>query len=185
MPTINLPNYMKARGWLTDKERMALRDAARFIPEYSTIVNIGVEYGASVICLVAGRRNKTVKIVAIDIDNGPWEDQGYQPIENLELYLADSGAMAKSWNDPIRLLFIDGDHSYEGVMRDIRWIDHLLPSGLAIFHDAYEWGTNGENVVRAVCPDVNKAIDDWFMNTADSFYELQPVDSMRLFRKKR
>jgi hypothetical protein len=93
--------------------------------------------------------------------------------------------MAESWERPVSLIFVDGDHSYEGVLRDTRWIDHLLPGGLVIFHDCYEWGVEEDRVVRAVCPDVNKAVDDWLVNVADGYFELNPVDSMRLFRKKR
>ena len=47
-----------------------------------------------------------------------------------------SDAAARDWKRPIDLIFIDGDHSYEGVKRD--WdlfLPHMKPSGVAIFHD--------------------------------------------------
>ncbi|HNO79502.1 MAG TPA: class I SAM-dependent methyltransferase [Phycisphaerae bacterium] len=37
---------------------------------------------------------------------------------------------------PIRVLFIDADHSYEGVRDDFEnWHSHVAPGGLIIFHD--------------------------------------------------
>jgi predicted O-methyltransferase YrrM len=47
-----------------------------------------------------------------------------------------SGAVASSWNRPIDILFIDGDHSYEGVKRDWEaFLPHMAPFGIVVFHD--------------------------------------------------
>ncbi len=45
--------------------------------------------------------------------------------------------MAKQYRGaPIRVLFIDADHSYEGVRADFEtWWPHVSPGGLIIFHD--------------------------------------------------
>jgi predicted O-methyltransferase YrrM len=41
------------------------------------------------------------------------------------------------WGLPIDLLFIDGDHSEEGVGRDwTEWSRFVVPGGIVIFHDA-------------------------------------------------
>jgi hypothetical protein len=44
---------------------------------------------------------------------------------------------AHAWNrTPIRILFIDGWHSYEAVTEDILlWFPHVLPGGLIVFDD--------------------------------------------------
>ncbi|MEM6530769.1 MAG: class I SAM-dependent methyltransferase, partial [Chloroflexota bacterium] len=37
----------------------------------------------------------------------------------------------------IDLLFVDGDHSYKGVSRDLRlYLPHLRPGGILIMHDS-------------------------------------------------
>ncbi|MGO1118063.1 class I SAM-dependent methyltransferase [Rhodovibrionaceae bacterium A322] len=50
-----------------------------------------------------------------------------------------SEIIAPGWKDPISLLFIDGDHSYEGVKRDAEcWLPHLVPGGTVVFDDAVD-----------------------------------------------
>jgi Methyltransferase domain len=42
----------------------------------------------------------------------------------------------KNWNDPIALLWIDGDHSYDGVKQDIDdWAPLVVKNGYIAFHD--------------------------------------------------
>jgi cephalosporin hydroxylase len=59
-----------------------------------------------------------------------------------------SAEIAKVWSFPIGLLFIDGDHRYDGCMADYNgFAKHIIPGGYLIFHD-YEPGF--PDVVRAV-----------------------------------
>ena len=47
-----------------------------------------------------------------------------------------SAEVAAGWSRPVDLLFIDGDHSYEGVKRD--WdlfVPFVKPFGIVVFHD--------------------------------------------------
>jgi hypothetical protein len=57
--------------------------------------------------------------------------------EGVRTLRAYSTAVAREWKDPIRLLWIDGDHSYEGAKADFDgFTQHLIPGGIVAFHDA-------------------------------------------------
>jgi predicted O-methyltransferase YrrM len=56
--------------------------------------------------------------------------------EQVMIVRSTSEEAARNWKDPIDLLFIDGDHSYEGVKRD--WdlfAPYVKPFGIVVFHD--------------------------------------------------
>jgi predicted O-methyltransferase YrrM len=56
--------------------------------------------------------------------------------EQVSVIRSYSDAAAREWSLPIDLIFIDGDHSYEGVKRDWElFLPHVKPSGVVIFHD--------------------------------------------------
>ena len=54
----------------------------------------------------------------------------------VEVVRADSSGAAREWSRPIDLLFIDGDHSYDGVKADWdAFARHVRPFGFVVFHD--------------------------------------------------
>jgi predicted O-methyltransferase YrrM len=57
--------------------------------------------------------------------------------EIVSLINLSSEYFSSSWSEPISLLWIDGDHSYEGVKRDFRcWLPHLQTNTMIAFDDA-------------------------------------------------
>jgi len=84
------------------------------------------------------------------IDCAPQDDELLQRLfqwqgvgRNVELIVGDSQKTKYPQIGAIDILFIDGDHSYDGCLNDIvNWYDHLVPNGHLIFHDSYlgEWG---------------------------------------------
>jgi len=61
---------------------------------------------------------------------------------------------------PYDLIFVDGDHTYEGLSRDIKHIkDHLRPGGYLVVHDYFGWynGTTNKSPIRAVAHELVKS----------------------------
>jgi hypothetical protein len=57
---------------------------------------------------------------------------------NVELLVGDSQTTKYSQIGGIDLLFVDGDHSYEGCLRDLEnWWPHVVPNGHVVLHDCY------------------------------------------------
>ena len=73
--------------------------------------------------------------------------------QKVHLLVADSRT-ADPPPEPIEVLFIDGDHSYEGAKADFeRWSEYVRPGGQVLLHDAVNTGGYGNHypgVVRLV-----------------------------------
>ncbi|MGO8752589.1 MAG: class I SAM-dependent methyltransferase [Thermoguttaceae bacterium] len=62
----------------------------------------------------------------------------------VEIVRKYSAEAAEGWQHPIDMLFIDGDHSYDGVRRD--WdlfMPHVREFGIVVFHDT-TWSLNAK-----------------------------------------
>ncbi len=71
--------------------------------------------------------------------------------EKVELVVGDSRT-AEPPPEPAALVFVDGDHTYEGARADyLRWRELVRPGGRLLFHDAVDTGGYGntyEGVAR-------------------------------------
>jgi hypothetical protein len=49
-----------------------------------------------------------------------------------------SDIVGRAWQTPVSLIFIDGSHAYESVLKDYQiWAKHLIIGGYLIFHDIF------------------------------------------------
>ena len=79
------------------------------------------------------------------------------------------------------LVFIDGEHSYEQVVRDFQnYRDLLAPGGLMLFHDYCYGNHNGQPEAN---PGVRRAVDEHVM-TEDAFEPLLLAHSLMAFVKQ-
>ena len=123
----------------------------------AVVVEIGSARGMSACAMaLACRQNHSGRVYSIDPHSvNDWNDDGtggntyeffvdrlqrYKLTEWCEVIRATSDQAAIKWDRPIDLLFIDGDHTYEGVKRDfdlfLKWV---RPTGIVAFHDTL-WG---------------------------------------------
>ncbi len=62
--------------------------------------------------------------------------QAYGVRERVEFFQMRSDKLAETWDRPLKILWIDGDHTYTGVMKDITLFEkHLKPGAIVCFHD--------------------------------------------------
>lgn len=167
-------NHMTAKGWLTEAERTLLFESAKGA---KTILNIGIEYGASLHCLRNGA-GMTATLYAMDLIGDDKLDGNPSAI----IVRGDSGEIVSTWNMPIDLIFIDGDHGYAGVTADCGYLEHVEVGGMAIFHDCYA-AEEAEIVPHRICPGVTKAVDDWYAGVGESWIEQERVSSCRVFAR--
>lgn len=174
--------YKDAKGWLRPEEREALVKYARdcrYIThnqDRATMVNIGVEFGASLACLRAGAPHASIYGIDIDISKAV---SNY----HCKLIEADSSLFWMEWPDwkELDLLFIDGDHTLDGVRHDTMWTTFVRISGYVIFHDCYDY--DDPSVVHKLVPGVNQAVQEWAERQDQNIMEREPVGTMRIFRK--
>ena len=181
----------KVRGYISAGEIDLLISLAGKVPADGTMVNIGVEYGRSVVCMHVA--NETADIVGIDIKLERW--QHGKTLKNVRLIEANSQEYVNEWDGPIDFIFVDGDHGYNGVTKDTKWADHIVVGGYIAFHDCYNWPPAKPKTIHFRCPGVNKAVEEWFRKTLSvtvvppepprygDWEELEPVDSIRIFKR--
>jgi predicted O-methyltransferase YrrM len=149
-----IARIMSVEGAITEREAQLLFSAAENVRD-GCIVEIGSHRGRSTVALALGSRaGFNVPVYAVDPhgefsgvyggDFGP-HDRACFMQNMLRLGTADivrlvnlsSEYITASWPDVVGLLWIDGDHRYKGVKRDLTcWLPHLRPDATVIFHDA-------------------------------------------------
>jgi predicted O-methyltransferase YrrM len=146
----------KIPGYLGENEARFIGLLAACTPAKGTIVEIGSFRGRSTVMLAkVASHYGLAPVVAIDPHNseillrpdGPIEPTSYHDfLESLrvtgvstyvEVHRAQSKTISATWTRPIRLLWIDGDHSYNGTKDDFQgFVPSLVPFGIVALHDA-------------------------------------------------
>lgn len=81
---------------------------------------------------------------------------------DVELIEKKSQEAIKDFNREIDVLLIDGEHSYDAIVRDIEWIKFVKPGGLICFHD---YG-------NSKYPGVKDAIDKFILPKYSQVYKI-------------
>ncbi|WP_285708703.1 class I SAM-dependent methyltransferase [Microtetraspora sp. NBRC 16547] len=157
----------RAKGFMPPEEGMALFELARAYGSRGPICEIGTYCGKSAIYLGAGARAAGSVVFTVDHHRGSEEiqpgwahhdptlmDPCFGKMDSLPFFrraiaaagledeviavVGASETVARHWNTPLALLFIDGGHSEEPVTRDYEgWAPHVIDGGALVFHDIY------------------------------------------------
>jgi predicted O-methyltransferase YrrM len=144
-----------APGFLTEREARFLALAAAATPAEGAIVEIGSFKGKSTVGLASIAAQYALgKVIAVDPFTAPAStDPGLGGASSsydefcrtlatagltafVEVHRMFSRELARGWNRPIRFLWIDGDHTYEGVKEDLDLFGpHLAAGAVVAMHD--------------------------------------------------
>lgn len=192
--------YASIDGWLTVDEAIALFELANGLPDTQPrAIEIGSWQGKSTVCIAQGLRQKSgAQLTCID----PFDASGDQESEDtygdrandlggplrraFEDNLKGSGVrdlidvragFSHDWVDQvdesIDLLFLDGDHSYEAILRDfVDWSPKIKDGGYLAMHD----------VVHPVHEGPRRVVEELIKNDP-SWVDQRYVDSMFVARK--
>ncbi len=147
-----VPGFM---GAAEVRALLALAACALALPDEGAVVEIGSFKGRSTVGLATLARELGLPagarpIVSIDPHTSPSPtDPGVASFEAftaalaahelsgvVEAHRATSAEVARAWRRPIRLLWIDGDHTLAGARADFDlYAPFLVPGGLIAFHD--------------------------------------------------
>jgi predicted O-methyltransferase YrrM len=159
-------------GWLSPVEAKLLYERAKQCTGRGVVVEIGSWKGKSTICLARGSiEGNRVKIHAIDPHTGSTEHhETLGKVWTFDEFMANikragvdhmitphvdfSDNVAKTFDEPVEFIFIDGLHEYEGVKTDFdSWQSKVVDGGHIAFHDSTCW----DGVKQVVEEDVFKS----------------------------
>lgn len=136
--------------YATDDELTFITDHCKKLTSTQTMVIIGA--GPGVMLMAAREGGLDFPILVIDIQTCHYA-QAHLQMAGLEQHVmyavSDSSQMGKEWKGDVDFLIIDGDHSYEGVLKDIdAWLPHMAHHGTVFIHDYEAAGTRFANQER-------------------------------------
>ena len=142
-------------GYLSEREGRFLIAAVALSPALGTNIEIGSFKGRSTICIArACKRYELGKLVAVDPHTSPSSTDPSlrgptSSFDDFERNVREAGVadvvqserkfsheIGTTWAQPIRFLWIDGDHTYEGARSDVLLFRRLLaPGAVVAMHD--------------------------------------------------
>ena len=130
-------------GKLSPGDHFKLYEAAYFAR--GPILEIGRLHGKSTAVLAAGLRDGDVRAPLYSVElqdrhrstaEGHLRERGL--LDLVTLIQGDSAAAVAALPGRFDTVFVDGDHTYAGLMRDLRALEgRIEPGGVAMFHDCF------------------------------------------------
>lgn len=186
-------NYKKARGYLSPNERQFLFEMAQ---NSETIINVGVEYGASIFCFAEGSNSQT-KIIAMDLVGA----EKFDGILNCETAYLDEYNIALQKNKESDLINETIDSALQKIVVFIKGDSNTIPietKADLIFIDGCHWGKCFQNDIdkySALCTKyllfhdysdspihagVKEQLDNW---TPQDFKKIKQIDTIAVYER--
>ena len=157
----------KIKGFLDERESEYLYELALKASKKGTCLEIGSYCGKSAVYIGGACKENNAVLFSLDHHRGSEEQQPGQEyfdpdllneqtglIDTLPLFrhtlavfaledtvipiVGRSETIGRAWQTPLSLIFIDGSHAYESVLKDYQiWSKHLMPGGYLVFHDIF------------------------------------------------
>lgn len=107
--------------------------------------------------------------------------------ERIRFHQTFSCELAKSWTTPLRLLWIDGDHTYAGTKLDFDgFAPHLVDKGVVAFHDTlHEFEGSARVFLESVLRGDNFGACGFCGSIAWAQYHDDPADAEKYLAQKR
>lgn len=160
---------MAVEGMVSDAEILGLIDLAAAVPDDACIVEIGSYRGRSTSALALGSNGAPVYAVEphesfegmYGGQFGPADRRAFFEnllrvgvVEKVRLVNLSSEVVCQGWTRPVGLLWIDGDHTLDGVRRDFEsWQRFLRPDAVVAFHDATDPDGGPAKLIEQLCAD--------------------------------
>jgi FkbM family methyltransferase len=154
-------DLQRAFGFLLPVEVPVLKHLAMLCPPNPIVINIGAGVGTSAMAFLEARDDLIIYTVdmqerghplgGLENERTALADAGLFPSERHHQIHGDSAVVGKTWDKgAVDLVFVDGDHTTEGVEKDIfAWLPNIRPGGIIAFHDVGERWSGGD-VLRAI-----------------------------------
>jgi predicted O-methyltransferase YrrM len=158
---------LAVEGMVSDAEVAKLMELASAVPAGSCIVEVGSYRGRSTSALAVGAGDARVYAIephesfegVLGGSFGPADRRAFFEnllrvgvVEKVRLVNLSSEVVSKGWTRPVGLLWIDGDHTPEGVRRDFEaWEPFLRPGGTVAFHDARDPDGGPARLIEELC----------------------------------
>jgi len=147
--------YTTVEGWMAPIELGYLYDSVYSLNDGDIAVEVGCHRGRSSTAMATAIRDSGKDITLYCIDSFLWEETHHDTfMKNMEgfdirVIKSESVEAAKLFrNESIKFLFLDADHSYEAVKKDIdAWLPKIKIGGIFSGHD---YTKDYEGVIPAV-----------------------------------
>jgi len=155
------------KGFLDERESECLYQLAREASKTGPCLEIGSYCGKSAVYIGSACKKNNAVLFSLDHHRGSEEQQPEQDyfdpalldektgqIDTLPFFrrtlfsfgledtvipvVGRSEIIGQNWQTPLSLIFIDGSHAYESVLKDYQvWARHLISGGYLVFHDVF------------------------------------------------